>query len=202
MNILFNRIAKIPRLMRNCAPLIILCISASLQAQPSLQITSPADGAVVYSGRPLSVTVAATGAFQVVAVYGQDPLPDAGPLYAPPYQFTIPIPANIASGKYSLSAAGATASGQGAESEITVDVERPDPPVSIKNEMRTIGFSYIGDSDALQVTAEDATSMRGRGDDGYFALRVEAARVTSLEGMQSLAEEKPAALDDAEIPVH
>ncbi len=125
MNILFDRIGRIPRLMRNCAPWIILCVSASaLRAQPSLQITSPADGAVVYSGRTFVVKVEASpGAFKSVAVIAEDPIEDpAGLLYAPPYQFTLRIPPTTASHIYHLGVLGTTTSGEGVNSEITIDV--------------------------------------------------------------------------------
>lgn len=37
----------------------------------------------------------------------------------------------------------------------------------------------------MAVSSEDATSVAGRGDDGYFVLRLDGSRVTSLEGMES-----------------
>lgn len=41
---------------------------------------------------------------------------------------------------------------------------------------------------SFTIDAESATSLSGQGDDGCFLLRLEGARVTSVEGLQSLAD--------------
>ncbi len=43
---------------------------------------------------------------------------------------------------------------------------------------------------SFEVTAEGDGSLAGRGDDGYFIMRLSGARVTSLEGMKTPAEAK------------
>jgi hypothetical protein len=45
---------------------------------------------------------------------------------------------------------------------------------------------------AMEVTAESETRLTGRGDDGYFTLRLDGARLTSLEGLKSPGEAKEA----------
>ncbi len=74
-------------------------------------------------------------------------------------------------------------------------------PAAARHFFRLYQKALKGKWKTFQVIAEDANSVTGKGDDGYFALRIEAARITSLEGMQSAAEEKPAALDGAGMPM-
>jgi len=44
----------------------------------------------------------------------------------------------------------------------------------------------------FRADSESETAVSGRGDDGYFLLRREGTRVTSLEGMSSPREAAPA----------
>ncbi len=158
MNILFDRIGRIPRLMRNGAPLIILCISVALQAQPSLRITSPTDGTVFNPGQTIPVMVnAAPATFQTVIVAGDLPLGFSQILTAPPYQFQMPIPSNINAGPYTLTAIGITQQGGNAvySDPVTVPIERPDSPQSLNTDL-SLTFEYIGDSVALAVTGSFA----------------------------------------------
>jgi hypothetical protein len=56
----------------------VLCgIGALSQTQPTLQITSPADGTVVYPGQTVTVTVSpsAGATFTAVAILAPHPLP-------------------------------------------------------------------------------------------------------------------------------
>jgi hypothetical protein len=51
--------------------------------------------------------------------------------------------------------------GEGVTSEeIKIDIERPDPPVRIRNEGSTISFDYVGDQARLLVTGTYADGSR------------------------------------------
>ena len=155
MNRLTDRTKTTGRTLRSPAAIIILCASASgLPAQPTLQITSPANGAVVSSGQTLTVSVAASGdTFQAVQLTGNAAMNGIYTLTAPPYEFAIPIPPDADSRIYFLVAAGTATAGEAVQSdEITIDIERPDPPVQIKNEGGAIGFGYVADQRNLSVT--------------------------------------------------
>jgi hypothetical protein len=66
---------------------------------------------------------------------------------AVPAQFSLAIPANIASGRYELTATGRTTSGQHAESEpVEIDVERSDRPASIATLMPDLTFEVPGET--------------------------------------------------------
>jgi len=144
-----NRQARLP------AALLLLCASAA-QAQ-TVQITSPADGAVVYSGQTFVVTVhASPGAFKSVAVIGEDPIEDPGLVYAPPYQFAMRVPPTTASRTYHLGALGTTTAGESAETHIAIRVERPDPPVRIRNELSKLFDNDGGHTWHLQVSGKFA----------------------------------------------
>ncbi len=117
--------------------LVSLCILAGfLEAQPSLRITSPADGATVHPGETLTVTVDVSppkGVFDTVLVGGSTPIGNGKEaLNAPPYKFTIQIPSGITPTKYFLAAKGITSSKEFVYSEpIDILVERVGSPVSI-----------------------------------------------------------------------
>lgn len=138
--------------LRAAVLLSATCALTTCQQAATLRIASPADGAVVYSGRTFVVTVEASpGVFKRVSVIGTHSIGSAGPLYAPPYQFTLRVPPNTNSGTYYVTAIGVTTSGEGVESEIKVDVERPDPPVTIKNELSML-LVDVGHRSLLLVT--------------------------------------------------
>jgi hypothetical protein len=86
--------------------------AAPLAAQSTLQITSPSNGAILNPGQMLSVTVNASGSFQVVTVLGEGTIGFGQQLSAPPYQFSTQIPARASAGIYKLTAVGANSTGQ------------------------------------------------------------------------------------------
>lgn len=131
--------------------LLACLLVAPVQAQPSLQITSPASGTVVNPGQSLTIIVAASGTFQEVAIIGPDPIGISQPITSPPYQFTVPIPASIDAGVYLLTADGFTASGQSSSNSINIVVEHADPPASIKAEPSVLQLS-VGQNGYLSVT--------------------------------------------------
>src|SRR5437763_78527 len=92
-------------------------VPAQLSAQASLQITSPADGAVVASGQAFNVTVTASGTFDKLFVVGEAPIGFLVPVSGPPYQLSIPIPSDTTLGKRIFSIIGVTPSGQSVTSK-------------------------------------------------------------------------------------
>lgn len=110
--------------------------SVSAGQQPLLQITSPANGAIVSPGQNLSVAVSspAGATFAQVDVIGESPIGMSTVAASVPTQFSIAIPSDIAPGQYRLTAEGTTVAGQDAHSaSITIDVERPDLPNSLSS---------------------------------------------------------------------
>lgn len=110
--------------------------SAVLAASPTVEITSPPSGTVVHPGDTVAVSVAASGQkFLMMGLETQIPINNDEVLREPPYHFTVHIPKTISPGVYSLIASGATAVGQGEESPaVLLDVEMPDPPISIRTQ--------------------------------------------------------------------
>lgn len=116
-----------------------LCAATGLLlGQPSLRITSPADGTTVRRGESLTVVVEASPTervFQAVFIGAPDPLGvpfSKTNLTAPPFRFTIQMPDRIRPGMYALTAGGVTWSRQFVYSRpITILAERTDSPVSI-----------------------------------------------------------------------
>jgi hypothetical protein len=124
--------------MRTVRIVILSCIFAGfLAAQPSLRITSPADGTTVHPGESLTVTVEASppeAAFAAILVGAPDPLGfgEEDPK-ARPYRFTFQIPEHAPPKKYSLTAMGTLAAPPRLiySNSIDVVIERADSPVSI-----------------------------------------------------------------------
>lgn len=89
-------------------------------AQPSLEITAPADGAVVRPGQTLSVSVKTSKSYAMVALLGKDFFL----VLTPPYTSSIQIPKDMKAGVYQLTAQGAPGSEESDSSApITIDVE-------------------------------------------------------------------------------
>ena len=132
--------------------LIASCaVTGILLAQPSLRITSPADGATVHPGESLTVMDDASppeGTFQMVLVVGFTPIGNSKEaLGAPPYRFTMQIPNGIRPGRYTLTATGSMLPGHPVASDpvmsdpITIFVERADSPISLRVYPPTLDFT-------------------------------------------------------------
>ena len=141
-------------------------------AQPTLKITSPEDGTVVYSGDSLLVTVEAApaNAFQVVTIIGSffsmtwDRM-----LQRPPYRFSIKISPRVSPRRYSLTADGIIRPGEGASSDpVGVQVEHPGTPLSLTAEPRAIAFKVVGDEVPLGVIGRFADDERVFLEDSSF----------------------------------
>jgi hypothetical protein len=116
-----------------------LCACAS--AQPTLRISSPADGTVVYPGSSLKVTVEVSppGAFTDLMLIAADPIGMYQEKGGAPYEYAVPIPKAIAPGQYTIAAMGRPRPGlhldnvsQGFSKPITIVVERADDPVRLE----------------------------------------------------------------------
>ena len=133
-----------------------------LAAQSAPQITSPANGAIVPSGSTLAVTVNAPPfAFQSVLIVGK-PFGFSDPVTAPPFQFQVPIPADSASGPYTIEAMGIVAPGKWMVSDsVTIDIERPDSPQSLSTVFQSLSFHRKGDNIRLLLEGvfADGTSV-------------------------------------------
>jgi hypothetical protein len=125
------------------------------QGMEGLEITLPADGAVVNPGQTLIVTVASpdrsTFSKVLVIAEGGIGMSDAGSSL--PARVSLTIPAAIDCRKYSLSAVGFTTGGLEVSTTIEIDVERPDMPKSIFVPMRQIIFTAEGDSGSIDLLA-------------------------------------------------
>jgi len=122
-------------------------------AQSTLEITSPENGTLVYTGHVLGVTVTASGAPpENVVLIGTDPIGISKLLTAPPYVFDVEIPETITPGPYQLTAASISKSGPLVGSQpITIDVEREDQPQKITTNWKQLRFN-VGDQSGIGVT--------------------------------------------------
>lgn len=119
------------------------------QRQPSLQITSPASGTTVSPGQTVTVTVTSPVGltFSEVDVIGEFPIGMSTVAKSVPAQIPVTIPSSIACGPRVLTAEGTTASGASAESaSITIDVERPDFPVSLSASFTSLTLESQGET--------------------------------------------------------
>jgi len=124
-----------------------LTLLASLAAAPqTISITSPANGDIFHPGQAIPVTVDADPTvFRAVGVGGKYPIGRRS-LTAPPYRFQLPIPADIPSGRYPLSALGLTMANKPVGSApVTIAIERPDSPRELKSDLSALYFDYVGD---------------------------------------------------------
>jgi hypothetical protein len=138
------------------SPSTITDISPKQVGRPVLQITSPANRSIVNPGRAVSVSVTspANASFAQVAVIGEDPIGFSSIQTSVPAMFSFTIPTDLACREYALTALGITASGQTVESNpLTIDIERPDLPVSISVQTQNIIFSNPGETSPILLLA-------------------------------------------------
>src|SRR5258708_27154296 len=125
-----------------CCGAIWLLYSAGAFAQ-SLQVPSPAKASRYAPGDTINITVTAQGSFDSVTVVGQD-MGTAPLLSSPPYVLTLTT-RNEISGKKTLTAVGFTSGGLTVFSApISIDVESSAVVASLKPNLTTIHFRYIG----------------------------------------------------------
>jgi hypothetical protein len=130
-----------------------LVLTAPLRARVSVQITSPASGTVVHMGQTLNVTVSVTGGpVSGVTIMGK--LIAIQPIQtSSPYQFTVTVASLDATpGASDLGALAGVPGGQPVYSNpIILDLERPDPPVSIRVQESSLDFDRLGETNTLLV---------------------------------------------------
>ncbi len=136
------------------AVLALLLLSSTavlLAAEPTLRITSPADGTTVQPGETVTLKVEASGVLMGVIVGAEDPIENSQFLTAPPYEFTIRIATRIRSRIYQFTAVGVVKPGQVVYSKsISLNVERTERPVSIRVEPSQLSLS-VGEQGHLRV---------------------------------------------------
>jgi hypothetical protein len=125
---------------------------AAVAATPEVKITAPPDGTIVAPGGVLVVTADATPfAFKSVFIAGEATgFSDA--VATPPYRFAIRIPPDSDSGTQTLAAMGVIEYGNVIVSDsLTIDVERPDAPRSLKTDLSSLSFHRVGGDFHLMV---------------------------------------------------
>jgi hypothetical protein len=160
------------RLLRPVGSLVwLLVVIAVLQPRKSqaqsnsLHITSAADGTVIYPGQTISVTITSDDPNVVgVALIGEDPFGIIGPLQTHlPAVFTVTVPKVIRFKSYSLTAmASTTTPGRTVQSDpLTIDVERPELPLSLSSSLRSVEVTELSDGMPLSLKAKfrDGKSM-------------------------------------------
>jgi len=131
---------------------LALLWTVPLMAQPSLQITTPASGAAVSPGQDLNVTVATSGAFQMVVLVGNGIGP-GNVRTSPPFQFSIPIASDMPPGSYVVTAIGVISPGQSVMSvPVPYVVELAGQPISLATDPPSLTF-VIGQRSSLRVLA-------------------------------------------------
>ena len=97
-----------------------------------LRITAPPEGTIVHPGEKLSVDVAASGGpFNVVMAFLAPDLDAAAKSTVQPYWLSLTVPASARSGPAWISAMGNTGVTAVFSPDVTIDIERTDPPQSL-----------------------------------------------------------------------
>ncbi len=128
--------------------LLISC--AGFGQQPLLQITSPAEGAIVKSNQTITITVSADPSVTYITVLTESPLPDVQP-GSTPTQFLLALPAKVNPRIYHLTAVGVSPSGPVSSDPINIDIEPQYETNQVSAEPDTLDFDAIGDQ--LRITA-------------------------------------------------
>jgi hypothetical protein len=138
------------------AALTIAPICAA-QSPKLLQITSPADGAIVHPGQTVKVTVTSPANVRFDMVGLVSPIEDgiSGFATSVPAELSLRVLPDIACGKYLVHVEGQTISGQSISEHIELDVERPDTPIKLSflNEYRQLEFVALSKSFNMNVLA-------------------------------------------------
>ena len=135
---------------------LVLSPAVLLAEKPTIRITSPAEGAIFHPGDTVPVSVSTSGAkFIMMSIEVGTPIDNSQVLTAPPYKFSLHIPRDITPGLYVMTASGVIAPGQGAESKgVSIDVERPDYPMTLNVEPITTIELKVGEEDVLSVVGK------------------------------------------------
>jgi hypothetical protein len=157
MNRLFGSAARLAAIS---APILMVCtLATALRAQPTLKITSPANGMVVSPGETFIVTVDASPAAAFEGVMVGVEHSDIQSRFAPPYEFSVKIPSNTPSRRYGVIAVGAIRQGDPAykgepiySDPVEIVVEPASGPQSLRIEPSLLDLR-AGDPGILQAIA-------------------------------------------------
>jgi hypothetical protein len=162
------------------AALAIAPIGAA-QSPKLLQITSPADGAIISPGSTMKVTVTSPANALFEAVVLLSPIGISGLITSVPAEIPLLVPRDIACRKYLVAVDGRTTSGQSTMEHVEVDVERADTPLQLSflNHTRQLEFVALGESLSMNVLATFP--------DGSILDVTESSRVTYRSSNTSVA---------------
>jgi hypothetical protein len=141
--------------MRSETLLLMLCATTAAAQKLDLRIVSPKNGTVVAPGAVLEVTVEARASVDHVMLVGR-PLGFDNVLRQPPYRFRVRIDPNSDAGPEELHAVAEISEGgipRSISSPLTIDIERPDSPDRLANNLPKLFFEGVGDDAALSVMA-------------------------------------------------
>jgi hypothetical protein len=156
------------------------CIVASplYGQQRLLQITSPANQALINEQTTVPITVLANPSVQKVFVNAQSPLPPVTST-ADPTQFTLYLSKYVTPGIYTISALGQGPSGELESAAVQIDVERLDSPMQLTVTPTFMSFQSIGDQLPINVW--------GNYSDGSKLWLTNASRTTYLSNSTQVA---------------
>lgn len=152
-----NGVAKVhrPAQIRSALWVAVLLITP-LMAQPSLRISSPANGGTTFEpGQALTVESSTVGAFQQVALGGDRGLGILASGQKPPYVFTFRLPDKLRLGIYLLTAVGYEKPGTPIYSpQLPIIIEPREAPVRLQVEPTRLRLGLSpGDAGLLTVVA-------------------------------------------------
>jgi hypothetical protein len=148
---------------------------------PALQISTPTSGAVVSPGQSLNVSVISPAniTFTNSSVIGEAPIGFVGTAPSVPTQFTLSVPSNAPAGPYQIRAFGITGTVLVPSPSVTIDVERPDLPTSLRLAPASIVLDAPGQSIPLAVTASYS--------DGTILLLTKSSQLTYITSNPAIA---------------
>lgn len=142
-----------PLMKTYSAVIVLICLPVLMLGQQSgIQITSPADGAVVTLGQTITISVTADPSISILGVVSDGGLPDAqsGPTSS---QFLQAIPATSRPGIYHLRVTGAGPDGGVDSAPVAIDIEPQYYPIAIRAESNIFTFSSVGDQLPIRAIA-------------------------------------------------
>ena len=122
--------------------------------EPELRIISPAKGASVTAGQDLTIDIwtAKDGIAMILVMLGGMPIEAKHVSGPPPYRFSVRVPPAARLGLSELAVMARVAGPLSLLSyPVVVDVERADPPQTIRVSPASLALHYIGDRNQIQV---------------------------------------------------
>lgn len=144
--------------MQNSFLRLVVMLSCALPciAAPTINISSPPDGATVIPGQAISIAVSGVdvGTIRVGTVLAEVPFKSDVAIENTtlPYSVTLTVPSFISTRSYSVRALVVLSDGQRLMSpSIRLNVRRPDLPTSIATDQATVRLRFIGDQAQIGV---------------------------------------------------